>query len=208
MSTRLKDTLCIFPEDSDAGGTWIGVNEDGLCACLLNFYRHSITAGSAEYVSRGLLVRSILDSPERSVAIDRVMASNPTDYRFFSMLLFDPTSPPVLLRWTGQDDKPEIIDNPTMPKSSSSFRTAEVVASRKDLYGSWSERADVGGPLMYHRSHEPERGPYSVCMHREDAKTVSFSHITVTRNTVAFDYTPGSPCSTAALPSITIPRRE
>ena len=35
-----------------------------------------------------------------------------------------------------------------------------------------------------------------VCMHREDAKTVSFTHIKVEEETISLAYSPFSPCET------------
>ena len=56
-----------------------------------------------------------------------------------------------------------------------------------------------------HRSHGPERGPYSVCMHREDAATVSYTEITVSRKAATLRYTPGAPCCTAPRPALRLP---
>ena len=53
-----------------------------------------------------------------------------------------------------------------------------------------------------HRSHQPERGPYSTCMHRADAATVSYTEITVSRQMAAMRYTPGPPCCTASMPAL------
>ena len=50
-----------------------------------------------------------------------------------------------------------------------------------------------------HRSHSPERGPYSTCMHREDAATVSYTEITVPHQRATLRYTPGAPCCTAPM---------
>ena len=46
-----------------------------------------------------------------------------------------------------------------------------------------------------HRSHEPERGPFSICMHRPTAATVSYTEITVTPTSVTMCYKDGPPCS-------------
>src|SRR5262249_2333428 len=46
-----------------------------------------------------------------------------------------------------------------------------------------------------HRSHEPRRGPFSICMHRDDAATVSYTEITVEDHAVTMRYKAGSPCS-------------
>jgi hypothetical protein len=53
-----------------------------------------------------------------------------------------------------------------------------------------------------HRSHGTERGPYSTCMHREDAATVSYTEVTVSRQRADMSYTPGTPCCTVSMPSI------
>jgi hypothetical protein len=45
-----------------------------------------------------------------------------------------------------------------------------------------------------HSSHLPERGPYSTCMHRSDAATVSYSEVEVQKKTSALRYHDGPPC--------------
>ncbi len=45
-----------------------------------------------------------------------------------------------------------------------------------------------------HRSHGPERGPYSTCMHRDDAATVSYTEISVSGRLATMRYQPGPPC--------------
>jgi len=129
------------------------------------------------------------------------------DYRFFSLLLFDPDGPPTLLRWSGQTGGPELIIKPAQPKTSSSYKTDTVIASRKKLYAERYAASDQRQLFEYHRSHEPERGPFSVCMHRDDAQTVSFSRIVVESSRIEFFYSAGSPCSTDMLPPVVIPRK-
>ena len=45
-----------------------------------------------------------------------------------------------------------------------------------------------------HSSHLPEKGAYSVCMHRSDAQTVSYSEITIFDNQASFHHCDGAPC--------------
>jgi hypothetical protein len=52
------------------------------------------------------------------------------------------------------------------------------------------------------RAHGPERGPYSICMHREDATTVSYTEVVVSHTTATLRYTPGAPCCTAPRPAL------
>ena len=54
-------------------------------------------------------------------------------------------------------------------------------------------RGDFGGVTTdmlqaYHRSRDPLGGPYSVYMHRDDAETVSFSHVRVRADEIEFHY--------------------
>ncbi|MEO8083972.1 MAG: NRDE family protein [Ardenticatenales bacterium] len=58
----------------------------------------------------------------------------------------------------------------------------------------------------YHRSHVPERGAYSVCMHRPDARTISLTLVTVDRDAVAMRHGPGSACAAVLGPPVTLPR--
>jgi hypothetical protein len=48
--------------------------------------------------------------------------------------------------------------------------------------------------LAYHESHVPERGPSSPCMHRPDARTVSFTCVRVDSHDVRMSYAPHPPC--------------
>jgi hypothetical protein len=45
-----------------------------------------------------------------------------------------------------------------------------------------------------HRSHEPAPGPYSVCVHRQDAATVSYTEVECARSSICMKYLSGSPC--------------
>jgi hypothetical protein len=58
--------------------------------------------------------------------------------------------------------------------------------------------------LALHRSHIPEAGPYSICMHREDAETVSFSHVVVAGDSITFSYTPAAPCQNVPATTTTL----
>jgi hypothetical protein len=51
-----------------------------------------------------------------------------------------------------------------------------------------------------HRSHEPEAGPYSICMHRSDAQTVSYTEVRMTAKRGSLRYLPGPPAAGARLP--------
>jgi len=45
-----------------------------------------------------------------------------------------------------------------------------------------------------HRSHVPRPGPFSVCVHRQDATTVSYTEVQCGGSQIAMDYLDGNPC--------------
>ena len=59
---------------------------------------------------------------------------------------------------------------------------------------------------MYHRSHFPEPSAYSVCMHREEARTQSLTRVDVTLGEVRMLYHAGPPCEQAPEFEATIAR--
>jgi hypothetical protein len=46
-----------------------------------------------------------------------------------------------------------------------------------------------------HRSHLPRCGPFSTCMHRDDASTVSYTEVAVSDRSASMSYHAGAPCS-------------
>ncbi len=54
------------------------------------------------------------------------------------------------------------------------------------------------------RSHLPERGPFSICMHRSDAATVSYMEVAVSGQRATMRYKPGPCCSNGAMMTKTI----
>ncbi len=52
----------------------------------------------------------------------------------------------------------------------------------------------LGWLRRLHRCHAPESGPFSTCMHRSDAATVSYTEIAVSGRRVRMQYHAGAPC--------------
>ena len=51
-----------------------------------------------------------------------------------------------------------------------------------------------------HRSHTPAPGPFSTCMHRIDAATVSYTEIVATHKQAGMIYGPEAPCQCVMSP--------
>jgi hypothetical protein len=78
------------------------------------------------------------------------------------------------------------------PIASSGHCPETIQGERRRLFDAM--RAE-GAPLLdIHRSHRPDQGPVSPCMHRPDARTVSLTHIVVDSERVTMAYADGPPC--------------
>ena len=214
----------LAPSDPDGGGTWIGVNEAGITAALLNYYpdsdRDSQLPGpdfARAKISRGRLVRETLGHRSVDEVTEVLRGKDLTQYLPFSLLCFASDGRALLARWFHD----LTLDySPSMPVTSSSYRTSFVVENRIAQFHTLGPEhatevqtseaqtfeAQRGLHLRYHRSHSPEKSARSVCMHREDAQTQSLVHIVVASGHVTCTYVPGSPCATEPIDPILLNR--
>jgi hypothetical protein len=59
-----------------------------------------------------------------------------------------------------------------------------------------------------HRSHLPQTGPFSTCMHRNDAATVSYTEIVVSDQHALMRYGNAAPCQSHSVPFLLRMRRK
>lgn len=185
-----QKTQVLMPVDPVGKGSWISLNEHGLSLCLLNNYQGKKPEG--ELVSRGKLLKRL--SSEATIA---------NVEQHFNQLLLDQFAPFTLLafefannkvrsfEWNGETVS---IDYATSPCISSAVDLEKVSIYRQTAYEALPiETAD--DLLAFHSQHHPKHSHLSVCMHREDAQTVSFTCIQVSNESMKIGYVPGSPCS-------------
>jgi hypothetical protein len=197
---RKGGTRFLAPRDGDFGGSWLGVNEHGVCLGLLNGYladddRKTEPAGG--WVSRGLLLTDLLDLPAVTALRARLERRDLASFRSFLLAGFQLDGGSLLASWNGGALRFQSPIDHLNPLVSSSFATEQVRQSRIRLFHQMARRAESRSErlhLEYHASHHPSSGPYSPCMHRPDAETVSFSRIEVVPGRVRFHYVPHSPC--------------
>lgn len=188
----------IAPTDAEAGGTWLAANEYGLTLCLLNRYPEG-EAPAGEFKSRGLLLPGLMGLRDPFEVMRAVTRGGLSQFQPFTLLALAPGAPPNAACWTGRrllvcEEGADSL----MPLTSSSFNGAEVVRARRELFRRMTEgptNCPAETLTRFHHSHEPEPGPLSVCMHRPDASTVSFSRVKVNSGSVEFYYQPGPPCA-------------
>ena len=198
----LAGVRCLFPVDGDAGGTWLGVNELGVTLGLLNSAGES--DGPLPIRSRGLLVLDCLDVCGGRELEQRLRSADLARYRGFRMACFAPDEEPLLFVWNGAELARETAE---LPLSSSSLDAARAQSERRAVLERVARGGlDRSGLEAFQASHEPERGPWSPCMHRSDAHTVSASRVSVGADGIRFRYAPGPPCTSAFGEPLFLPR--
>ncbi len=190
-----KGVRFICPIDPQGGGTWCATNEYGFTFALLNFYQGRFPKGKLR--SRGELVKNAAQF-NRVEHVEQYLASvDLNKYPPFSFLIFSPFSTSVsLLRWTGKSLEASIQESPLISSAKYFERVRE---SRLNLYQATLYRDGEYTPtksdfIALHKSHEPERSAYSMCMHRDEAQTVSFSCVEVAGECAEYWYSDGPPC--------------
>lgn len=185
----------LSPTDADAGGTWIAANHYGVTVCLLNHYQFEQLEAYKTWISRGEMVREFATTSDLNQAEQQFDALDLGDYRAFRMFIIVQSGDNLLCVWDGHSARVEV--NVNTPKSSSSVDAKHVKSLRKKLFADMKlvESKNTDDYLRYHTSHLPSRSKESVCMHRDDANTVSLSYVRVSGNSVSFRYADGSPCT-------------
>lgn len=205
----------LAPIDAEAGGTWIAANELGVTLALLNGYRFlspdegSAAAGAGTvWRSRGEWIPRLCDSGSAREALERLASFDLSQHRPFELVAFDPDGAARAASYDGVRLSTRELTVADRPFVSSSFDDAGARRERRATFDSLvGARGDVAAVEAFHRSHEPRRGAYSPCMHRDDAQTVSFTAVRVTASRVEMRYQPRSPCEEAEPMTLALRRR-
>jgi len=185
----------IAPIDSDRGGTWLSVNEFGLSVCLLNGTTNLEPSRLCR--SRGLLLRELAWAPSAPECAVWLRHQDLSAFAPFSIVMLEPGRPAILSEWSGRELTVDPAGDRHMPLTSSSYDATGVRRARLNQFARCAGAMRPFDPALlywFHASHGAAPGAYSTCMHREDAETVSFSWVVVSKDEVRFLYSPGAPC--------------
>lgn len=197
------------PRDGDAGGSWIAVNDHGVTLCLLNRHHESMDDSGKAFISRGQLVLGVATVSSADEAAKRLADEPLENYQPFDLLVFSREEAPRAFSFSGERLVSRVLGDRERPLSSSSRDHPGVMRVRRGLLEKAMREGELDSARLQrlHASHEPERGVYSFCMHREEARTVSYSRIRVNGWRASFAYADGSPCETALAPELVLDLR-
>lgn len=190
------ETRFISPREA-TGGTWIACNERGALLALLNWNLPGWRPNAASLVSRGTVILGLMSATEISAfekGIGRLPFELLAPFRLVGIFLEDRKL--LEARWNGKTI--EFLSFPWARRHWFSSSTSDERAAQER--GSSCERAARLWPTgtswlrRLHRSHAPEAGAFSICVHRQDATTVSYTEVRVDGEGIAMSYLAGSPC--------------
>jgi hypothetical protein len=192
----VKDRRVICPSET-GGGTWIALNDRGVSFALINWY--SVPA-RVEYspISRGEVVKATCaaDNPR---ATEKIVSGLPLERTnpFRLVAIFPGLGQITEYRWDLQ--KLEINQCAWQPQQwiSSGFDEPAAQRERSRAFQQALEQESAGSLRwlrLLHRSHAPETGPFSTCMHRSDAATVSYTEAVVLPGEGKMCHCLGAPC--------------
>lgn len=194
---RKVDGRAVLCPSEPGGGTWIALNDTGVTLALINWY--SVTARvKVDAVSRGKVVNAV-SAADGKPCVDSALAKLPlAKMNPFRLVGIFPTSGEIF-EWRWDLKKLLCKTFPWRPRQwissgfdepkaqlirSTTFRLAQAQLSAGSL--DWLRRL--------HRSHTPDSGAFSICMHRIDAGTVSCTEISVTSLLATMRHHHGAPC--------------
>lgn len=188
----------VYPYE-EGRGTWIGLNSVGISLALLNWHKVPSRFGDQHApVSRGQAIPLLLREREDR-AMHQKLCELPLDQMHpFRLIGFFPAKQ-LVVEWLWNQKRLLIRPRGWEARlwASSGWDEASVQAHRRKLFEHALRAPDAGTPIWlrrFHRSHDPIPGPLSVCVHREDVCTVSYTEILVVGRRGQMLYHDGPPC--------------
>jgi uncharacterized protein with NRDE domain len=199
--------------DLTAAGTWLGVNEVGLVAGMLN--RRTTNTLDPSCRSRGQLCLDMLAHTEATEAAAEATAAPAARYNPFNLLVADPRGGVVVTHGAGE--APHLVrlerglhllsnldvDDPRCPRIAAS---QQAFAAAGERYARDGDRtafvSHLAAVLGDHTPPLDPRGPGGLCVHADGYGTRSSSVILVGADgrVLAYHHADGPPCRTALEP--------
>lgn len=206
---RSEPPRAVGGRDLIAGGTWLGLNERGFVAALLN--RRSPAPPDPTCHSRGALCLDALRFADVAAAAAHAAAEPAGRFNPFNLLLADPTAAFVVSQPTGEAPRalalePGLhvltnldVNDPRCPRiaaSQQAFAAAGDAFAREREVDAFVARLQT--VLADHTTLLDPRGPGSLCLHGDGYGTRSSTVILVGPGGRPLDYhhADGPPCRT------------
>jgi hypothetical protein len=179
----------IYPKDELAGGTWIGLSEKNRLVCLLNggFEKHH--RNSYYRMSRGIIVKKLLqvDNP-----VETIKEFDFENIEPFTIVLIDWSTAlnAYELVWDGENKHFNSLENQPKIWSSSTLYDADTKQERIAWFNDWlvNESMNQDDILQFHQDTKRGTEGTSLKMKRPFVETVSITSIKKEKDIVEMKY--------------------
>ena len=194
---KIVNGCTLLAPSEPGGGTWVGINQSGISFALINWY--AITARvRSQLLSRGQVVMATGTASSPKIAAN-LLAQLPLKHiNPFRLVGVFPSSQEII-QW--QWDLKELVrkDHGWQAQQwiSSGFDEREAQRVRGENFQQALKQKSTGTLdwlRRLHCSHSPDAGPFSTCMHRGDAATVSYTELVLSGQTGSVRYLGDAPC--------------
>ncbi len=182
----------IGPLDPAGGGTWIAARP-GLTLCLLNYNLEPAPEPPMDSISRGRLIPSLIDEPSAHAAIKALQVKDLSRFVPFRLVAVDLSGPLAVIEAAWDQARFTRVDHPIGEPAvfASSGLGDSVVTDRLPLFDDMVRPSPTAAVQdAYHTHRWPDRGPASVLMEREAARTVSITFVEDTATGLHMHYRP------------------
>jgi len=189
--------LAAYPSEPE-GRTWIAVNGSGVLLALLNWNLHTPGNAVSKQRSRGELIPELIFQGGFNSAESMLERRSLAGVLPFRLVGVDPQTRSIR-EWRWDGEWVVTLRFPWMRRHWFSSSMSDSAA--EEQRGATCRIASVtGNPedsewlAELHRSHRPTAGAYSLCVHRPDAATVSYTEVVYGKHYISMHYIDGSPC--------------
>lgn len=192
-------TTAVYPGDG-AGGTWIAANEHGITLALLN--RSDVVplpCDRNQPRSRGEIIPALASAPSLTglqAAFGTLNLHGIRPFRFVGVFPFEQ----AIAEW-GWDSAQLTFQTrgwQSLHWFSSSLSDRQAESLRGAACRDAQQEPDASSALWLrklHASHAAGPGPFSLCVHRVDVKTLSYTEVVVTPRQIRMEHFRGRPCA-------------
>jgi len=190
--TTLGPRTATMPIDPTGGGSWIGVNDEGLVAAVLNRYHGRQAPIDCARTTRGAIVPMMLACDSVSAALARAKTIDPMRFEPFRLVLVQRRE--IALVSVERCEVKQATSTVTGPFmfTASALGDFLVEEPRRRLF-EWlmtDPDARLRSQALFHRHQWTDKRDISVLMERGDAATVSRTTIDVGVNGIEVEYEP------------------
>jgi hypothetical protein len=181
-----------------SGGTWIACNSHGNLLAVLNWNGNDFRNLGEKRKTRGLVIPELIGLPESSTTNSHFHRMDLDGLFPFRLVGFF-RGERIINEWSWDGVARGKLEFSWARKhwfsSSLSDSLAEKERGRTCEAAAGEPKAGSNDWLRrLHRSHVPGPGPFSVCVHRQDAATVSYTEVRCGATQISMDYLDGNPC--------------